>query len=102
MIPLRAIVDEIEQLVQRAKQTDSEEETKASLTAIQSLCHVALQHRPSASSHTVRRTEAPMPQQPIQSPQPVYERPVQSMNVPLSMEEPVSIEGANGDSLFDF
>lgn len=97
MIPLRAIVDEIEQLVQRAKQTDSEEETQASLTAIQSLCNVALQHRPSASSHTVRRTEAP-----IQSPQPVYERPVQSMNVPSSMEEPVSIEGANGDSLFDF
>lgn len=102
MIPLRAIVDEIEQLVQRAKQADSDEETKASLTAIQSLCNVALQHRPSASSQAVTKTNVPMPQQPIHSPQPVYDRPVQSMNVPSSMEEPVSIEGANGDSLFDF
>lgn len=80
MISQQSVVQEIEKQLQQAKQAQTEVDLKASLTAIQALCNVALHYtahtKPDLLSHTITPPAAAQPK----------------------LEE----DDANGDSLFDF
>ncbi|HEY9570522.1 MAG TPA: DUF5327 family protein [Metalysinibacillus sp.] len=80
MISQQSVIHEMEKQLQQAKQAQSEAELKASLTAIQALCNVAL--------HDTAHTKPTLLGQAI--------------TAPAVAQPKLEEDDANGDSLFDF
>ena len=84
----KQLVSKIEELVGKAKQTNTEEKLKGYILAIQALCEVMTNDEPSTPSLSVNNSVKPVST-------------VQTLsNVTIS--KPVPIDNANGSSIFDF
>ena len=85
-ISSRRMLDKMEELVLKAKRADSENQMQGYIMAVQALCEVMANEKVTVSPHVqmqaapLARTEAPS----------------------LPKAEPMKMEEANGDSLFDF
>ncbi|WP_409296159.1 YwdI family protein [Peribacillus sp. SCS-26] len=88
------ILDKIEELLQKAKSSQTEEAAEKYVTAMHALCEVMLEGHgerpaalPAAASRIIKASQSPsgMPAQ-----------------ASMPQAPPAKIEGANGGSLFDF
>jgi hypothetical protein len=88
------VLDKMEGLIKKAKETDAGEKRSGYITAIQAMCELLLEdtgtdsYKASINNHTPTIT----PYNPVQQPS------ISSM----PQTKPVKMEDANGDSLFDF
>ncbi|CAH0345022.1 YwdI family protein [Bacillus sp. CECT 9360] len=89
------VLDKIEELVTKAKHTESREKLGGYATAIQALCDLLLEERigiendPTAGYTSDRQL-------------PVVSQAAQPISVSMPTSKPVKMDDANGDSLFDF
>lgn len=83
-ISSKQMLDKMEELVSKAKQSNSETKVKGYVIAIQALCEVMVDEK-------VEENRAPRP---ITFTQPIIST--------IPDAEPVKMDEANGDSLFDF
>lgn len=94
MISYDMIIAELEKQLQEAKNTQSEQKKRESLTAIKALCEVALQ----SSSMTAQTPSIqPMMTAPVM---PVMQQ--STTTISPNQGKKLHEEDANGDSLFDF
>ena len=87
-ISSKQVLGKMEELVEKAKQTNSEEALKGYIMAIQALCEVMVNE-----------------QQPIPLPQmsqPVKQVTTMQHTAAVPVAERVKVDGANGSSLLDF
>lgn len=90
-ITSEAVLSKAEELIQRAKQTKGEEQ-KGYIIAAKSLMELLLSTETKKVAAPVQVSHLPIVQQPI----------TQQGTVTLPNEQPVRLDDANGDSLFDF
>ncbi|WP_409290742.1 YwdI family protein [Peribacillus sp. SCS-37] len=88
------ILDKIEELLQKAKSSPTEEAAEKYVTAIHALCEVIMEGHgerpavpPAAASQIVKASQSPSGM---------------SAQAAMPQAPPAKIEGANGGSLFDF
>jgi hypothetical protein len=88
-ISSKQLLGKMEELVGKAKQATSEEKLKGYIFAIQALCEVM-----------VNEESSPLPSLPVSN----NVKPISPVGAVSSvpMSKPAPIDGANGDSIFDF
>ena len=84
----KQLLSKIEELVGKAKQTNTEEKRKGYILAIQALCEVMTNEESTTPSLSVNNSVTPVPT-------------VQTISN-VTVSKPVSIDNANGSSIFDF
>ena len=89
-ITSEAVLSKAEELIRRAKQTKGEEQ-KGYIIAAKSLMELILSTETEKAAAPVQASHLPIRQQPTQQ-----------GTVTLPNEQPVRLDDANGDSLFDF
>jgi Family of unknown function (DUF5327) len=91
-ISSKQLVSKMEELVGKAKHTNSEEKFKGYILAIQALCEVMVNEE----------TSTPTPIASLKVSHAVKQIPTVQSGPTISISEPVKMDDANGSSLFDF
>lgn len=89
-ITSEAVLSKAEELIRKAKQTSGEEQ-KGYIIAAKSLMELILSSETKETAAPVKASYLPIAQQPITE-----------KTITLPNEQPVRMDDANGDSLFDF
>lgn len=87
-ITSKHLLSKMEELILKAKQEPSEEKLRGYIIAIQALCEVMVNENPSISSLNIK-----IPEKQVGLAQTIP-------SVPMS--EPIQMDEANGNSIFDF
>jgi hypothetical protein len=102
-ISSKKILNKMAELVDKAKHTDSGEKLNGYVTAIQALCDVLLEEKEGAETNAA--ADYASIQQPRALSQPIQPNAAASQQAVITSmppANPVKMDDANGDSLFDF
>ncbi|RFU62379.1 YwdI family protein [Peribacillus glennii] len=97
------VIDKMDELLHKAKNTESHEKLRGYVTAIQALCDILLEETGTAETYSAGSLSTNV-QSPAYS-QPAFNQstvPVQPVISSVPQSKPVKMDDANGDSLFDF
>ncbi|PLT35917.1 YwdI family protein [Bacillus sp. V5-8f] len=103
-ISSKKVIEKMEELVHKAKNTESHDKLLGYVTAVQALCDILLEEKEAAGSYSTvsfsSSTQSPASSQRAFSQRPPIAAQPAISAVPQS--KPVKMDDANGDSIFDF